>query len=141
MKIFIDASFWIAQFRKDDAHRQKALALSKLLKPVQPVYTNNLVIYESLTVIAIRVNRGRAIDFGRSIFEGIDRGAVLSSVADETRERKIWEIFQNISKKDVSFTDCSILQTIKEFDIDRLFTFDRHFELFQKEFRFKINDD
>lgn len=138
-KIFIDASFFVGEARETDPHHLETLLLIDRLSPAYRLFTSNLVIAETLTILSIRTSRHSSVKFGEKIFENIRQGGILEVFIDEPREQLAWQIFRLITNKDVSFVDCSILQTMKEFNVNTLLTFDTHFTQFQKEFRFNVN--
>lgn len=138
IRVFFDSSFWVARYRQGDAHEKDAHELLKSVSDVE-LYTNNLVIYETLTVLSQRAGKIQSLKFGRYIFDGIDDGNLYAAIFDEAPEHQTWKIFQNGPHKAISFVDCSILATIKEYRIDALLSFDKDFKQFQQPYKFKLN--
>lgn len=139
MRVFFDSSFWVAQYHEGDAHVRNADRLLEMIPDDAELYTNNLVIYETLTVLSQGAGKVQSLKFGRYIFDGIDHGSLYTAIFDEARERQTWKIFQAVPQKDISFVDCSILATIKEYRIDTLLSFDKDFKRFQQPYKFKLN--
>lgn len=139
MRVFFDSSFWIALYRDRDLNHQAAFRLKQQLPREAELYINNLIVYETLTVLSLRESRSAALQFGEYIFRQMYSGRVWPSMINESRERSSWNIFRTIANKGISFTDCSILQAIREYQIDVLLSFDKDFKKFKKPYKFKLN--
>lgn len=139
MNIFLDTSFLYAQFVQTDPHHEIAKSLTAEIPIESPLYINNLVLYETITLLAFKQSRRAALHFGIAMFNRVDNGQLTCLNIDEARERHSWQIFQSTEKKDVSFVDASILSSIAERQLTALLTFDRHFKPFTKKYGFQIN--
>lgn len=139
MNLFLDTSYLFALYATTDPHHQSALDLAARIPANTKVFSNNLVLYETLTVLTFKQSRQASIAFGKLTFASIENGQLSNPLINEAREQHSWRIFRSIRAKDVSFVDASILATIEEFEIKTLFTFDRHFIRFAKPYSFEIN--
>ncbi len=123
IEIFVDANFFIALFYSKDSLHKRAITISKKLKKESiQLVISNLIFAEVVTVISQRVSRDIAIHAGQEIFKN---PAVRMVYIDEYLHNLSWQIFQEISKKDMSFVDCSILGVMRAEGIQKLLTFDR----------------
>ena len=129
MKIFIDTSAWDAIEDSGDPNHELALAFKDDLPNNCHLITSNYVLDETYTLLLLNVGYERTVAFQRNISELLQTGIlavvhVTSSLCDEA-----WDVFKrfNVDKK-WSFTDCVSYVVMKQFDIDIVFAFDRHFE-------------
>ena len=128
MKYFLDTSFLMALVLDSDSNHEKALELLHILS--EDCYVNNNVLNEVLTLSGRKLN----IDAAREIFYGlIDTFTILNEYDISNYNNKNFEIFEefvgiNSKKTKLSFTDSSIILTMKEYDISNLVSFDEEFK-------------
>ena len=128
MKYFLDTSFIIALVLNSDSNHQNALKLAYILS--EDCYINNNVLNEVLTLTGRKLN----IDSAREIYYGlIDTFTLLNEYDITNYNNKNFEIFEesvgvNSNKTKLSFTDSSIILTMKEYGISRLVSFDEEFK-------------
>ena len=128
MKYFLDTSFIMALVLNSDSNHQNALKLVYILS--EDCYINNNVLNEVLTLTGRKLN----IDAAREIYYGlIDTFALLNEYDITNYNNKNFEIFEesvgvNSNKTKLSFTDSSIILTMKEYGISRLVSFDDEFK-------------
>ena len=128
MKYFLDSSFILALILKTDDNFEKALELVDILN--DDCYINNNVLNEVLTLV------GRKIDISAArevYYTLIDNFTILNeySIAEYNENTfRIFEAFVGVSSKKakLSFTDSSIILTMKEFGINNLVSFDKEFK-------------
>lgn len=128
MKYFLDTSFIMALVLDSDSNHEKALKLVYVLN--EECYINNNVLNEVLTLTGRRLS----IDAAREIYYGlIDTFTILNEYDINNYNNKNFEIFEefvgsNSKKTKLSFTDSSIVLTMKEHDISNLISFDDEFK-------------
>lgn len=128
MKYFLDTSFIMALVLDSDSNHEKALKLVYVLN--EECYINNNVLNEVLTLTGRRLS----IDAAREIYYGlIDTFTILNEYDINNYNNKNFEIFEefvgsNSKKTKLSFTDSSIVLTMKEHDISNLLSFDDEFK-------------
>ena len=121
--IFVDTNFYVSLENKADSnHEQAKEALTSLIPKNPQFFTTNLVLYETVTVLSIRVGREAAIYFKEN-FDPETRIFWL----DKQTETKAWSLFKRIKDKDVSFVDCYSFALLEELEIKEVLTFDRDF--------------
>ena len=114
MKYFLDTSFIMALVLDSDSNHEKALKLVYVLN--EECYINNNVLNEVLTLTGRRLS----IDAAREIYYGlIDTFTILNEYDINNYNNKNFEIFEefvgsNSKKTKLSFTDSSIVLTMKE---------------------------
>jgi len=135
---FIDSNIWIAWFYKNDINHQVAKKLIQNLPTDVPLLTNNLVIYEVLTVLSMRAGKVKAIKFGKWIFPLISQGFIGEVFIDDALEHKTLTLFRQVRQKDLSFTDCASVITAYDYGAHYILTFDQHFKVFEKDFGLDI---
>lgn len=128
MKYFLDTSFIMALVLDSDSNHEKALGLLHILS--EDCYVNNNVLNEVLTLSGRKLN----IDAAREIFYGlIDTFTILNEYDISNYNNKNFEIFEefvgiNSKRTKLSFTDSSIILTMKEYDISNIISFDDEFK-------------
>ena len=128
MNYFLDTSFIMALVLDSDSNHEKALKLVYVLN--EECYINNNVLNEVLTLTGRRLS----IDAAREIYYGlIDTFTILNEYDINNYNNKNFEIFEefvgsNSKKTKLSFTDSSIVLTMKEHDISNLLSFDDEFK-------------
>ena len=128
MKYFLDSSFILALIIKTDENYEKALELIDLFN--EDCYINQNVLNEVLTLV------GRKIDISAAkevYYTLIDNFILLNEYSIGEYNGNNFAIFEkyagiNSKKTKVSFTDSSIILTMKEFGIKNLVSFDKEFK-------------
>ena len=128
MKYFLDTSFIMALVLDSDANYNKAGKLDYILN--ENCFINNNVLNEVLTLTGRKINIDSAKEIYYNLidsFEVLDEYDILNYNSENL---KIFEkyIGINSNKTKLSFTDSSIILTMKEFEIDSLVTFDKEFK-------------
>ena len=128
MKYFLDTSFIMALVLDSDANYNKAVKLDYILN--ENCFINNNVLNEVLTLTGRKINIDSAKEIYYNLidsFEVLDENDILNYNSENL---KIFEkyIGINSNKTKLSFTDSSIILTMKEFEIDSLVTFDKEFK-------------
>lgn len=128
MKYFLDTSFIMALVLDSDTNYNKAVKLDYILN--EKCFINNNVLNEVLTLTGRKIN----IDSAKEIYYNlIDSFEVLNEYDILNYNSENFKIFEkyvgiNSNKTKLSFTDSSIILTMKEFEIDSLVTFDNEFK-------------
>ncbi|WP_295031123.1 type II toxin-antitoxin system VapC family toxin [uncultured Methanobrevibacter sp.] len=125
---FLDTSFIMALLLDSDSNHKKAVNLAYVLN--EKCYINNNILNEVLTLTGRKLN----ISAAREVYYNlIDTFEVLNEyeIPNYTSENfRIFETYIEINSKKtkLSFTDSSIILTMKEFNIFNLVSFDKEFE-------------
>lgn len=128
MKYFLDTSFILALVLDSDSNYNKAVKLKFVLS--EECFINNNVLNEVLTLTGRKISISSAKELYYNL---IDSFEVLNeySILNYTSENfKIFEKYVGINsnKSKLSFTDSSIILTMKEFNIPNLISFDNEFK-------------
>lgn len=127
-KIFLDTSFLIAYHnRKDENHEEASKWVSNIRKERIRFVISDYIFDEVLTVLLARGSKKLSIDVGKKIMES-DRITLIR--VDGIVFDKAWEIYQNYSDKNWSFTDCTSYVLMKALNILKGVSFDEHFKQF-----------
>lgn len=134
-KVFLDTSFILAYVNSNDELHENALRLEESENILsQDCYINNNVLNEVLTLTGRKMN----IDDAEEIYYGlIDSFEILNEYTIFNYTAKTLDIFKKIvgansKKTKLSFTDSSIILTMKELNITDLVSFDQQFKNFNK---------
>lgn len=129
MRVFVDASAYLAVLNKKDSNYKKALKISQeLFEGGGEFVTSNIVIYEVYTVLSLRIDKKLAGEFK----ETLERSPILIIYLNKELDVNAWEIFQRQTSKNVSFFDCTSFAVMEELGIGSVFSFDRDFKRYTR---------
>lgn len=136
-RVFVDSNYFVALFNPHDALHKKSLDLARALDARESrLIISNLVFLEVVTVLSQRRGKKAALKVGEYLLSS-PRVEVVH--VDEELNQSTWNIFKEVTEKDVSFVDCSIIAILKAENIADILTFDtRDFHALQKRFRFSF---
>lgn len=128
MKYFLDSSFILALILKTDANHEKAFELVDVLN--EDCYINHNVLNEVLTLVGRKINILAAKEVYYTL---IDNFTLLNEYSIAEYNENTFKIFEyyigsNSNKAKLSFTDSSIVLTMREFEIGNLLSFDKEFK-------------
>ncbi|MBN2373822.1 PIN domain-containing protein [bacterium] len=126
MRIFVDTSAWLALNDKNDQYHDRAVEKSSEIKRQRiELITSEYIIDESITLIRYRVSHQAAVIFGDSLLN-----SDIARIIDVTEEDRFsaWGIFKRYDDKEFSFTDCISFVLMKNLKLQKVFTYDKHFE-------------
>lgn len=128
MKYFLDSSFILALILKTDANHEKAFELVDVLN--EDCYINHNVLNEVLTLVGRKINILAAKEVYYTL---IDNFTLLNEYSIAEYNENTFKIFENYigsnsNKAKLSFTDSSIVLTMREFEISDLLSFDKEFK-------------
>jgi len=125
--VFIDTSIFVAVRNKRDRNHQRARGLMKraLMAEFGVIHTSDYVIDEAVTTALARTrNHQIAVNTGRYVLDS-ER---IEKLAVSSEDFKLaWSKFQNIKDRLLSFTDCTSLALMERRGIERIMSFDSHF--------------
>jgi len=128
MAVFIDTSIFVAARNKRDRNHQRARELMKraLTAEFGVIYTSDYVIDEAVTTALARTrNHQIAVNTGRHILDS-ERIEKLAISGEDFN--LAWSKFQTIKDRFLSFTDCTSLALMERRGIERVMSFDSHFD-------------
>jgi predicted nucleic acid-binding protein len=125
--IFIDTGAFLARYlRNDQRHRSAVSVWEKLGSNRDNCITSNFVLDEMFTLLGRRAGHGFAVQRAKNIYAS---QALTICRPDREDEIKALQFFSKYADQHVSFTDCISFVLMKRGKINRVFSFDRHFEL------------
>ena len=125
MTTYIDTGAFIARFVVADQFHAQSLILWEELRTTQEIcVTSNHVLDETFTLLARRVSYGFAAEKARLIYN-----SGLFQIARTTQDDELsgLSLFEKYADQAVSFTDCLSFILMKKMNIQKAFSFDRHF--------------
>lgn len=127
MKIFIDTGAFVARsYSRNQYHSQAQKTWEKLADGTQQCYTSNLVIAETLSLIARWVGYSEAVELGYSLYQS----EILKILRPESEdESNAINFLRKYSDQKVSFVDCISFVLMKRYNISQCFGYDHHFPL------------
>ncbi len=128
MNVFVDSSVFISIWDKDDSNHKIALdKASKLQGDKDILITSNIVVSEVLTVLSMKLGIEKANKFGDYIVsEKLKVIFIDKDIHDEA-----FDIFKRRTSKNLSFFDCTSFALIREFRIDKVFSFDKDYKKYK----------
>ena len=129
MKYFLDTSFILSLVLDSDSNHNEAVSLAESVLN-EECFINNNVLNEVLTLTGRKLN----IDSAKEIYYNLIDSFELLNEYDilnyNSENFKIFEKYVGIdsNKTKLSFTDSSIILTMKEFNIYSLVSFDKEFK-------------
>ena len=130
MKVFLDTGAFLALADEDDQYHSAATPVyTELLQTNAQLFTSNLILSETYTLIRFKVGHQAAIEFMKTL----DQTGIKVLRVSEAIEQTAKAIFVRYHDKDFSFVDCTSFALIDHHRLDHAFAFDAHF----RQFRFK----
>ena len=135
--ILIDTCFWVALFNKNDSQHNKSLKLFRdVNNDTDQIAISEYIILEALTGISMKVSRSIASDISKKLHQ--DHLFVIIHIT-KNLYTDTCQIFRTIKRKNISFVDCSSVAIMKQWDIDKLLTFDTtDFEFLSDKYKFSL---
>jgi predicted nucleic acid-binding protein len=127
MKIFLDTSFLVAFYNKQDQNHSHARKFISEIDIGISFVISDYIFDEVLTVLLVRGGKPLSIEAGRMILED-DRIDLLQ--IDGQVFQKTWIVYQSFKDKEWSFTDCTSYVLMKNLSISTGASFDDHFKQF-----------
>ncbi len=125
--IFIDTGAFLARYLRNDQHHRSAVSVwEKLGSNRDNCITSNFVLDEMFTLLGRRAGHGFAVQRAKNIYAS---QALTICRPDREDEIKALQFFSKYADQHVSFTDCISFVLMKRGKINRVFSFDKHFEL------------
>lgn len=123
MSVFLDSSHIIAFANVKDGYHENALKISELMhsKEFGEIFTSNYVFDEIVTYLFAKQSHSKAVEIGNQL---LNSEIIILSVS-ENIFAEAWQLFQE--RKNLSFTDCTIVKLMIEHNIKNLATFDKEF--------------
>lgn len=123
--VFVDTGGWMAcADRNDPAHGGCTSARDATLEAGRVLITTDVVVDETLTLIRFRLGLGAA----NAWWAQVDGSARLRwERVDSDRFERARHLFFQYRDKDLSFTDCTSIATMRELKLTTVITTDGHF--------------
>lgn len=121
--VFVDTGAWFALLVPKDPNHLRITEWFASLN--EQVSTSDYVVDETLTLLLMRGERKRAIEFGNSII--VNSRAKLHKVSEQQFHRS-WILFQRLAEAGLSFTDCTSHIVASDLNVIQIASFDKHFE-------------
>ena len=129
MKIIFDTNFIVAYILTSDESHQRAI----LLEDNENIFENerfitNHIVDEVVTIIGQKSNPELALKTYRFLKDNFTIINEYDCFDFNDRVMARYNKMNNNNKQKIGFTDSSIIETAKLFDIDSIVTFDKEFE-------------
>lgn len=121
--VFVDTGVWFALLVAKDPNHQRTTEWFANLS--EQVITSDYVVDETLTLLLIRGERKKAIEYGKLVIVG--SLANLHKITEDQFNRS-WILFQRISDAGLSFTDCTSHIVAGDLNVSSMASFDHHFQ-------------
>lgn len=135
MAIFVDTGLFVAARNKHDRNyaRARELLQSALKGEYGRVFTSDYIVDEAVTLALVRTHNYQiAVNTGKLI---LDSPRIEKIIVNKDEFNESWETFLKFGKKYLSFTDCTSLVLSRKHGINKIMSFDSHFDgLMQREY-------
>ena len=137
-KIFVDTSFIISLFRKNDSNHELTKKFSYLIDKNE-CYISNTILIEIITVL---MKRTKNMQLVKTVYFYLnDNFIIINEYGIEDYNEKVFNIFQKYNQNTykVSYVDCSSIVISNYFNIDVVLSLDNGFKLFNEIDLFKLS--
>ena len=137
-KIFVDTSFIISLFRKNDSNHELTKKYSYLIDKNE-CYISNAILIEIITVL---MKRTKNMQLVKTVYFYLnDNFIIINEYGIEDYNEKVFNIFQKYNQNTykVSYVDCSSIVISNYFNIDVVLSLDNGFKLFNEIDLFKLS--
>lgn len=125
MKVLIDTDAIFGFYVKKDFHYKHAKTIyEKIRQENIDLFITNLVLYETATVLSNKTTHQQAV----TVIKEILITDYTSIFVDQILAEKAFSLFFSQTKKGISFVDCANVIVMKEFKIDKIFSFDKFYK-------------
>ncbi|HHM01728.1 MAG TPA: PIN domain-containing protein [Caldithrix abyssi] len=129
--VFIDTSAWLAILNPDDGSHEKARAYyAGLLERGARLFTNNIVLDETLDRLKREMGNKVAMEFMAIIDEGVLSLSIRLDWISRRVRRSAIEYLLSSRNDDLTLNHFYILETLRRKRIDIVFSFDRALRAF-----------
>lgn len=128
MGVFVDTGVFVAARNSRDINHERAKELLRkaLLGEWGEVFTSTFVFNEAVTLALVRTRRSEiATDIGNFI---LSSSIIRVLFVDEETFKLAWKIFNNYADRRLSFTDAVSIALMRIYKIERIISFDKHFD-------------
>ena len=123
MTTFLDTSALLALLDEDDLNHSRADdAWRQLLGSDEPLVSTNYIVVESLALVQRRLGMEAVKALESDLLPLLELEWI-----DETTHRSALRAFLTVSRRQLSFVDCSSFEVMRKRGLSRAFAFDRHF--------------
>ena len=138
MGVFLDTGFYLGLCHPKDQHARESEKMLKLLSTGEHglLYSSNLIISEVTTLAAVRSNNNiNVLNHLGNLIWGKQKIATVLHF-ESYLEFETWELFKKINTIDLkdsrpmSFVDVSSIVLCQHHQIDKIVSFDPHFDRF-----------
>ncbi|HJZ05965.1 hypothetical protein A2634_01340 [Candidatus Amesbacteria bacterium RIFCSPHIGHO2_01_FULL_48_32] len=125
-KIFLDTGWFKAELDERDGHHLRAKNIFRRIKKERLVMvTTNFVLDESFTLIKDKCGVFRAKRLFGFLTKFPEKFGIERVTLED--ERRVWDWFWH-DWRELSYTDCTSFAVMERLGIEKVATFDEHFE-------------
>ena len=131
VKLFIDSSFIIPIFKRNDTNRH-IIEKNKEILVENECYISNGILQEITTVVMLKTKN---IELAKKAYYFLnDNFIVLNEYEIERFNDRVFTLFKKYNDKayNASFVDCSSIVIANNFDLDYVVSLDKYFSKFEE---------
>ena len=125
--MLVDTGAWYALADRSDRHHRAALAFYRTEAPRARLFTTDLILAESFTLLAAHLGRASAIRF----WDGLRVARIPVLPAEPVDVESAWRIAQGFPDQDFSVADCVSFAMMERLGVHEAFAFDAHFLVYR----------
>lgn len=124
-RVFADTSFFYSLADQNEGeYHQKAKSWMKGHHGQVQLYSSNYIFDELATLLLARTDKSICLKFCKSMRAS---PSIVWHFLTESEEEQSWELFNQYSDKEWSFTDCTSFKIMSSLKLDSVLTWDHHF--------------
>ncbi len=120
--ILVDTGVWYSLLVTKDRNHSHSTEWFESLN--EPVATTDYIVDETLTLLLVRGEKSKAIEFGNLVIVG---STVVFHKISEDQFNRSWILFHQLLGAGLSFTDCTSHIVARDLNISTVASFDHHF--------------
>ena len=126
--LLVDTWGWLALRDKGDAHHREAVAAFAENMRTGTVVTTDFVLDETFTLLFRRLLAQKARESVEFLMQAVEAGSVVLVPISAPRFREALKLrLKFLDKPEISFTDLTSMVVMRELQVKRILTEDRHF--------------
>jgi predicted nucleic acid-binding protein len=127
MNIYVDTSAFYSLADVGDRYHAQSLDLFELHVEDSRLYTSDLVLAETWSLMRGRLGRRAALQW----WSGVRSGVVEILFGRPVDLEAAWRIVQQYDDQDLSLVDCVSFAIMERFGLEIAFAYDHHFSLYR----------
>jgi len=133
--VLVDSSYIVSYFYKGDSNYNRAVELENNLIKFQNLAITPFIYLEIATILSQRVGKQ---SFNNVVLKALRKMSILELDFENNIYKSTKREFLHIKNKNISFVDLHTFLTAKEYGIEAIVSFDKHFKHLAREYKIEL---